>query len=98
MAPALKMAVFCGRSYLMSEFLDEVESDSYKDLVRDDLTRMEAYLKGSLTDEQRAEIHKSQNMIRPLLDLDRLTFDDCHTIDAVFDRMAQLGLPLSDDY
>lgn len=80
----------------MSDFLSEPEINSYKELVRGDLAKMEKFLTGDLTDEQRAEILKSQALIRPLLNLERLTYGDCHTIDGVVDRMGQIGCPIID--
>ena len=52
---------------LMSDFLSEHESNSYKDLIRRDLAKMEEYLRSDLTDEQRAEILTSQALHGPSL-------------------------------
>jgi hypothetical protein len=81
---------------LDADFLDEVESDSYKTLVREDFAAMDWYLSGDLTDEQRAAISRCQTLIRPLLARDRLTFGDCDIIDGVVDRMGEIGCPIID--
>jgi hypothetical protein len=83
---------------LMSDFLSEHESNSYKDLIRRDLAKMEEYLTSDLTDEQRAELLTSQALTRPLLDLERLTYGDCYIIDGVVDRMERIGCQVTDDY
>jgi hypothetical protein len=76
------------------EFLSIWESDSYRETAADDLAIMDDWLKDDLTRSQRVEILKSQELLRPILQKEALTYEDCQVMDSVYEGLVAVGLDL----
>jgi hypothetical protein len=79
------------------EFLNISESESYRHMAGDDLAIMAAWLAEGPTAAQRAEILKSQELLRPIVQKGALTYEDCRMIDSVVDALDAVGLSLHTD-